>query len=192
MWYTPLSKWCCALLRSKYIKSAGKTWFKWFKWDCGEFLQGKRPWENMSPSTKSVLFLEAFGPQDWGESYHHQFRVTTGMGQAKGCCSCPTEISLGNKPSKESSSCLFFSAVSLVLPCSKIRSHMPIKTALRLATPAWYLFQNSEIPTQPVTLQRTGPFWPFWQVSAFSLKSSNTLLHLVINLRSLQHQPSLK
>lgn len=101
----------------------------------------------MPLSAKSVLFLKPFSPQDsrdWGESYQHPFRETIEMGLAKGCPSCPAAISLGNKTSRESSSCLFFSAVSLVLPCSKIRSHMPIKIMLRLATPAVCLFQNPQ------------------------------------------------
>lgn len=45
-----------------------------------------------------------------------------------------------------------------------------------------------EIPTQLVRLQHTGQFFPFLQVSAFSLKSSRTLWHLGINLSSTLHQ----
>lgn len=130
------------LLTSKYIKSAGKTSFKWFKWDCREFLEGNRLWEIVSLSAKSVLFLKLFSPQDRGESYQHQLGVEMGLG--KGCSSCPAEISLGNKTQRESSSCLFFWAVSLVLSCSKIRSHPPLKTVLILVTPAPCLFQSLE------------------------------------------------
>lgn len=130
------------LLTSKNIKSAGKTWFKWFKWDCRELLEGKSLWEIVSLSAKSVIFLKPFSPQEWGESYQHQLRV--GMGLAKGCSSCPAEISLGNKTLREGSSWLFFWAVSLILSRSKIRSHPPVKTVLELATPALCLFQSLE------------------------------------------------
>lgn len=114
------------------------------------------------------------------------------MGLAKGCSSCPAEISLGNKIPRESSSCLFLWAVSLVLSCSKIRSHPPLKTVLKLATPALCLFQSLEkFQHNQLGYSIQDNSLPFLQVSALSLKSSRTLLHLGINLRSIQHQPCL-
>lgn len=77
-----------------------------------------------------------------GESYQHQLRVEMGLG--KGCSPCPAEISLGNKTPRESSSCLFFWAVFLILSRSKIRIHPPLKSVLKLATPALCLFQSLE------------------------------------------------
>lgn len=63
---------------------------------------------------------------------------------------------------------------------------------LKLATPALVPFPKlekvGEIPTQSVRLQHTGQFFTFLKVSAFSLKSSRTLLHLGINLSSTLHQ----
>lgn len=149
MWYRPLSKyqsWCYVMLCSHQntLNLQGRLDSSDLSETVGSSCRSKRPWENMSLRAKSV-FLEPFSPRDLGESYQHQFRVTIRMGLAKGCPSCPAEISLGNKTPRESSSCLFFSAVSLVLPCSKIRSPMPIKTMLKLATPVLCLFQNWEI-----------------------------------------------